>query len=264
MNFSSPSWRPLNHLKGSRVHHPKKVTSRIARYTIIQRIHTCFSKCWDVKPCLAFAPDPLPQKFREAFVKIAGGNPGIHKNDHRDGHGWLFKTWHNFFMGIFQKVPRKSPDFFQKFPKQKLPEFLPSSVPPEKFTTFPWLKGAALRWNAAWRSGKLSMVYFMGLEVITLSWNSKQPVLNGCLVKQPFPVYRFGTTQLKHALKHGCLGYQDWAIFSFWQILKDLFFWLGMMLQPELIELFLFCEVISCFENWPRSSMQSGWVMRTT
>ena len=32
VTFSSPSWRSLNHLKGSRFHHHKKVTSRIARY----------------------------------------------------------------------------------------------------------------------------------------------------------------------------------------------------------------------------------------
>ena len=33
------------------------------------------------------------------------------------------------------------------------------------------------------------------------SWNPKQPVLNGCLVKQPFPKSRFGIIQLNQPLK---------------------------------------------------------------
>ena len=40
------------------------------------------------------------------------------------------------------------------------------------------------------------------------SWNPKQPFINGCLVKQPFSIYRFGIIQLKHPFINGCLGFQ--------------------------------------------------------
>ena len=40
------------------------------------------------------------------------------------------------------------------------------------------------------------------------AWNPKHPVLNGCLVKQPFSITRFGIIQLKQPFINGCLGFQ--------------------------------------------------------
>ena len=40
------------------------------------------------------------------------------------------------------------------------------------------------------------------------SWNPKQPFIDGCLVKQPFSIYRFGIIQLKQPFIKGCLGFR--------------------------------------------------------
>lgn len=45
--------------------------------------------------------------------------------------------------------------------------------------------------------------------------------LNGCLVKQPFPMDRFGIIQLKQLFKNGCLGYQ--GDIYIYETLQDLF-----------------------------------------
>ncbi len=41
-----------------------------------------------------------------------------------------------------------------------------------------------------------------------VSWNPKQLLKNGCLVKQPFPMQRFGIIQLKQPFINGCLEFQ--------------------------------------------------------
>ena len=38
-------------------------------------------------------------------------------------------------------------------------------------------------------------------KVMITTWNSKQPVFNGRLLKQQFPIERFGNTQLKQPFK---------------------------------------------------------------
>ena len=40
------------------------------------------------------------------------------------------------------------------------------------------------------------------------TWNPKQPFINRCLVKQPFPMQRLGIIQLKQPFINGCLGFQ--------------------------------------------------------
>ena len=40
------------------------------------------------------------------------------------------------------------------------------------------------------------------------TWYLKQPVLNGCLVKQPFPIERFGIIQLKQPFINRCFRFQ--------------------------------------------------------
>ena len=40
------------------------------------------------------------------------------------------------------------------------------------------------------------------------TWKSKQPLFNGCFVKQSFFMERFGIIQLKQPFINGCLGFQ--------------------------------------------------------
>ena len=57
--FSSPSWRSLNPLKGSRFHHPKKVTNWITRFSRRDRCRLSFLK----------RPKPLLERYQRFLTE---------------------------------------------------------------------------------------------------------------------------------------------------------------------------------------------------
>ena len=65
-----------------------------------------------------------------------------------------------------------------------------------------WVANLRMLWDRSW-SWKHNL--YMYIQLYT--WNPKQPVFNGCLVKDPFFMWWFGALQLKQPLERGCFRY---------------------------------------------------------